>query len=82
MPHASNKNFPQAYLCQVARPYVSVPTVEANVALLPATNPTSSQPITTETPTQSELWHVLIEQLNRANQDNKLLKTAVKKTVK
>ena len=43
-------------------------------SLFPATNPTLSQTITAETPITAEIWQILMEQLNKANQENNLLK--------
>ena len=43
-----------------------------NPTLLPPMNPTLSQ--TAETPVTVEIWKMPLEQLNKVNQDNKLLK--------
>ena len=48
-------------------------------SLFPASNPMLSQTITAETPTTSEIWQTLIEQLKKANQDDNLLKRHIKK---
>ena len=47
--------------------------------LFPATNPSLSQTVKAQTPATSELWKTLMEQLNKVNQDNKLLKGVYKK---
>ena len=44
--------------------------------LFPATNPTLFQTLTSETPITLEIGWTLMEQLNKVNQDNKLLKKA------
>ena len=55
--------------------------IPANILLLPATNPMLSQIVTTETPISTELWFILMEKLNKANQNYNLVKEAVKKSV-
>ena len=47
--------------------------------LIPATKPTLSQTITTETPITTGVWQTLMVQCTKVNQDNKLLKKAYKK---
>ena len=50
--------------------------------LLPATNPVLPQLITTEAPFSPELWQTLWTNWNNANDENKLLKKDIKKTVR
>ena len=49
--------------------------------LISATNPTLSQTITAKTPISAEFWQILMDQLNKEYQDNKLFKKVVKKKV-
>ena len=54
-----------------------VNTQQANYpgpTLFPDTNLNLSQTITAEAPITSEIWQILMEQLNKENQDNKPLK--------
>ena len=44
--------------------------------LFPATNPILSKATAAETPITSKIWQTLVEQLNKANKDNELLKKA------
>ena len=47
--------------------------------LLPATNPILFPTMCAETPMTAEIWQTLMEQLNKANQENKLLNNTYKK---
>ena len=78
-PHTSNVNASQD---QYIKPSVSVLISQVNITLLAANNPTLLPAITVDIPVSFELWHILIEQFYKANQDNKLLKKVVKKIAK
>ena len=60
----------------------NAPSSQVHITLSTTSNPTLSQAITAEKSISSELWQILMEQLNTANEDNILLKTMVNKTVK
>ena len=49
--------------------------------LFPATNSTLFKTITAKTPIPTEIWQTLMQQLNKVNQHNKLLKKGYKKNV-
>ena len=51
----------------------------ADPTLFPATNPILSKTITAEAPVTAEVWQTLMEQLNKANQDNESLKKGILK---
>ena len=65
-----NLNVPQP---QPEQPPNNASTKKAGVALLSTANTIVSERIIMETPISSELWKVLMELLNKTNQDNKLL---------
>ena len=50
--------------------------IKTGLNLFPATNPTLPQTLNAETPITAEIWQNRMDQLNKANQDNKLPKKA------
>ena len=56
-------------------------TNPTRITLVLATNHTLSQTITVITPISAEFWQILMDELNKTNQDNKLLKKVVKKKI-
>ena len=75
-PHTGNTAITQN---QPTLPVNTQQTSSIGPTLFPATNPKLLKTITVETPDTSEVWKTLMEQVNKVNQDNKLLKKAYKK---